>query len=114
MMRRVLSLFGVLSLVMAGIAPLTSLSTADHNENAKSALITNARVPGTVAVVSSKRSPVVHGNVPAIAIFGPARTSTLFWIHELAVLLSPACSPQADRLPTSPRAPPSTLTSSAA
>lgn len=113
-MRRLLAFLGVMSLVMAGIGPLTSLSKPDHNENASSALITSARVPGTVTVISSKRSPVAQGNVAVFAVSGLARSSTLSWTRELVVLLSSACSPQADRFPASPRAPPLSLASSIA
>src|SRR5690349_10741778 len=113
-MRRVLAFFGLLSLLVAGIAPLAALSTADHRDNAKSALVSSARVPGTIALASTKRSPVIQGNIPTFAIFGLARTSTLSWTRELVVLHSRACSPQADRFPASPRAPPASLTSSVA
>ena len=111
-MRRAFALLAVLGLLATGIAPVTALSTPDYRENANSALITSARVPGTIALTSSKRSPVVHGNVPVLANFGSARTSTLSWTRESVVLPSQTGSSQADQLPESPRAPPFSLTSS--
>jgi len=108
-MRRLLTSVVALSLLVAGFLPLAAPMTPNVCDHAT--IVTTGRFHGTIAVTTTKRSPVA----PAITLFAtvaPARQTTLSWTHELVVLSRSIFAPQLDHSPTCPRAPPTQITAS--
>lgn len=108
-MRRLFTFVLALSLVVAGFVPLAVPVTANVCDHGS--IVTSGRFHGTIAVVSTKRSPVAQSTVTVFATIMPARHQSLAWTHELVVLPSSLFSSRPDRSAISPRAPPAGLTS---
>ncbi len=113
-MRRPLTLAVVLSLVLAGLWPLVVPTTASGHDHTQATVVASGRVTGAITVVSTKRSPIAHGNLALFANVEPVRASGLTWTSELVVTGPPSLFLQAEGRAISPRAPPTLLTSSAA
>ncbi len=103
-MRRLLTSVVALSLLVAGSLPLAvpvTVNVCDH-----ATIVTSGRLNGTIAVVSTKRSPVTHSTVTLFATIAPQQPSTLARTHEVVALSSSVPSSRLGDSATSPRAPP--------
>ncbi len=107
-MCRLLTSVVALSLLVAGFLPLTApvtVNVCDHTT-----IVSSGRFHGTVAILSSKRSPVAHSTVTLFATIAPQQPSALGWTYEVVALSSSVPSSQLVDSSTSPRAPPTHLT----
>ena len=106
-MRRLLTSVITLSLLVAGFLPLAAPVTANGYDHAT--IVTSGRFHGTIAVGSTKRSPIGQSTVTLFATVAPERQTTLTWTHELVVISSSIFTRQASLSATAPRAPPTHL-----
>ena len=106
-MRRLLTSVVALSLLVAGCLPLAAPVTANVCDHAT--IVTSGRLNGTVAVVSTKRSPVGHSTLTLFATIAPTDATQFVWTHELVGIPGSIYSPQLADSATSPRAPPGHL-----
>ena len=106
-MRRLLTSVLALSLLVAGFLPLAAPVTANVCDHAT--IVTSGRFHGTIALVTTKRSPAAQGTVTLFATVAPQRFNALAWTHELVVVSSAVLSSKLDHSPISPRAPPADL-----
>jgi len=106
-MRRLLTSVLAVSLMVAGFWPLAAPVTANVCDHAT--IVTNGRFHGTIAVSSTKRSPVAQSTVTLFANIAPERPNAPGWTHELVVDSSRVLSSKLGHSATSPRAPPAHL-----